>query len=507
MNPQMEERLRVSKGRLLRIAEATQDTLWEIDLKTNRLWWSERARPLFGYRAGEFEIELEDWYDRIHPEDVVRIRPRFEQFMLSGDRNWADEYRFLRGDGSYIYILDRGRKFHDESGTPVRIAGAMADITERKLMEEALKEADRRKDEFLAMLAHELRNPLTPIRNAAQVLKLLDAPGAGAKAEWAREVIERQTQQLSHLVDDLLDVSRITQGKITLSHEPLDLASVVARAVEISRPLIDARRHDLSVSLPPEPLRVEGDLTRLSQVVANLLNNAAKYTEEGGKIRLTVSREDGRIALRVRDTGVGIAPEVLSHVFDLFAQAKRSLDRSEGGLGLGLTLVRRLVEMHGGAVEAHSPGLGQGSEFVVRLPLLVELEKQADESRKAGAPCLAGLRILVVDDNADSVDMMAMMLQIGGHEVRVAHNGLEAIEAALSFRPTIALLDIGLPEMDGYELARRLREHPETRETVLIAVTGYGQTEDRKRSREAGFDHHLVKPVEPDALEALLGSL
>ncbi|MGE0132251.1 MAG: ATP-binding protein [Blastocatellales bacterium] len=502
---QGEERLRMSEGRLRRIAEATQDALWEIDPKTNHLWWSEGARPLFGHSPGELEVNLEDWYARIHPEDVERVRADFDKFMWSGDLDWLDEYRFRRANGSYIHIIDRGRKFYDESGTLTMIAGAMTDITERKRMEEALKDADRRKDEFLAMLAHELRNPLAPIRNAAQVMKLLDMPEP--KAEWAREVIERQTQQLSHLVDDLLDVSRITQGKITLHREQLNLATITSRAVEVSRPLIDARRHILSVSLPPEPLRVEGDLTRLSQIVANLLNNAAKYTEEGGNIWLTVAREQDQVALRVRDTGVGIAPEMLPHVFDLFTQADRSLDRSQGGLGLGLTLVRRLAEMHGGSVAAYSPGLGQGSEFVVRLPLMVAGEKQVDETRATGAAATRGLRILVVDDNVDSADMMAMMLQIKGHETRVTHNGPDAIEASLNFRPDVTLLDIGLPEMDGYEVARRLRQQAETRETALIAVTGYGQAEDRKRSHEAGFNHHLVKPVEPEALEALLGSL
>jgi PAS domain S-box-containing protein len=373
--------------------------------------------------------------------------------------------------------------------------------------EQALKEADRRKDEFLAMLAHELRNPLAPIRNAAQVLKLLGP--ADARQQWAREIIERQTQHLTRLVDDLLDVSRITRGKVKLAREPLDLAAVVQRAVEASRPLIDARRHQLTVALPPEPVRLEGDLTRLVQVVGNLLNNAAKYTDEGGHIRLEAAREDGQVVLRVRDNGMGLPADLLPHVFDLFSQADRSLDRSQGGLGVGLTLVRRLVELHGGRVEARSGGPGQGSEFIVRLP--AEASGAASGGGAAAGqsprPAPGGLKVLIVEDNVDSAKMMSFMLELGGHQVRTAYDGAEALEAARAFGPHAVLCDIGLPGMNGYEVAARLRQQPDFQRTPLIALTGYGEEEARRRSKEAGFDYHLVKPVEPDALGALLGSL
>ncbi|HEX7181781.1 MAG TPA: ATP-binding protein [Thermoanaerobaculia bacterium] len=385
------------------------------------------------------------------------------------------------------------------------VLSSVTDITDRKKMEEALKEADQRKDEFLAMLAHELRNPLAPIRNAAQVLKL--AGPVNAHQDWAREVIERQAQHLTRLVDDLLDVSRITRGKVTLAREPLDLATIVNRAVETSRPLIDARRHRLTVALPPEPVLLEGDLTRLVQVAGNLLNNAAKYTDEGGHIRLEAAREGGEVVLRVRDDGMGVPADLLPHLFDLFTQANRSLDRSQGGLGIGLTLVRQLVEMHGGRVEAKSDGLGRGSEFIVRLPAASSAAGAEGAAGERARPGASALKILIVEDNVDSADMLSVMLKLGGHEVRTAHDGPAALEAARSFQPQAVLCDIGLPGMNGYEVAARLRERPEFERTPLIALTGYGQEEARRRAREAGFDHHIVKPVEPDALAALLDSL
>ncbi len=372
--------------------------------------------------------------------------------------------------------------------------------------ERALREADRRKDEFLAMLAHELRNPLAPIRNAAQVLKLVGA--ADGRQRWAREVIERQTQHLTRLVDDLLDVSRITRGKVKLAREPLELATIVHRAVEASRPLIDARRHQLTVALPPEPVRLEGDLTRLVQVVGNLLNNAAKYTDEGGRIHIEAAAENGEAVIRVRDNGMGLPPDLLPHVFDLFTQADRSLDRSQGGLGVGLTLARRLVELHGGRVEARSEGPGQGSEFIVRLPAAASSAGAGTAEAGEPVPSAAqGLRILVVEDNVDSAEMMSFLLELRGYQVRTAYHGPEALEVARAFHPQVVLCDIGLPGMNGYEVAARLREQPDFQRTTLIALTGYGQEDARRRAQEAGFDHHLVKPVEPDALEALLDSL
>jgi signal transduction histidine kinase/CheY-like chemotaxis protein len=381
---------------------------------------------------------------------------------------------------------------------------------EQELQQRAVElgEADRRKDEFLAMLAHELRNPLAPIRNAVEVMKVL-AP-ADAHLRQAREMIERQVKHLARLVDDLLDVSRFTTGKIKLHRAAVELATVIARAVETSRPLIDARGHKLEIALPLEPIRVEADTTRLAQVVGNLLNNAAKYTEKGGHIRLTVEPERSGAVVRVRDNGMGIAADLLPQVFDLFTQGDRSLARSEGGLGIGLTLVKSLVEMHGGRVEAHSAGANRGSEFVVWLPTVAAssaLSAVGGESDLVKPQFSRSRRVLVVDDNADAAESLAMLLKAEGHEVSTAHDGLAALEAAEATRPEAVLLDIGLPRMDGYEVARRLREQGWLPRALLVAVTGYGQEEDRRRVAEAGFDAYLVKPADPAAVQKLLAGL
>jgi CheY-like chemotaxis protein len=377
------------------------------------------------------------------------------------------------------------------------------DISDRKRAEEALKEADCRKDEFLAMLAHELRNPLAPLRNAVQVMQLkgTDDP----EVQWARDVIERQVRQLTRRVDVLLDVARISRGKINLRMEPVDLAAVVACAVEISRPLIDARKHDLKVSLPEQAVRVAGDLTRLAQVLSNLLNNAAKYTDDGGYIELIVEPNGGEAVLQVRDTGVGIAGDMLSHIFEMFAQVQGSVSRSESGLGIGLTLVRSLVEMHGGSVAAHSKGHGQGSEFVVRLPLWREADAPAAAGTEEPRPRnLLGRSVLIVDNNRDAADSLALLLRLAGHEVRTAYDGPAALDLARVWPPDVVLLDIGMPGMDGLEVARRLRQDLGLKQALLVALTGYGQDEDRRRSQEAGFNAHLVKPVDVCDLEGPL---
>jgi PAS domain S-box-containing protein len=392
----------------------------------------------------------------------------------------------------------------DSAGTPYAVCGIATDITDLKRAEQALRQADRLKDEFLAMLAHELRNPLAPIRNAVEVMRMLGP--SDPNHQRARDLIERQVQQMGRLVDDLLDVSRITMGKIVFQKEPVELALVIARAVETSRPLIESRRHKLTVTLPPDPVMVEGDATRLAQVAANLLNNAAKYTGKGGHIWLTVEQGPEEAVLRVRDNGVGISAELLQKVFDLFTQGDRSLDRSEGGLGVGLTLVKSLVEMHRGRVEVHSEGSGKGSEFVVRLPILERRRERRQGNHQAETTRRSSIsrRVLVVDDNVDAANSLALFLRMEGHEVHIANDGPTALEAAQTIRPEVVLLDIGLPRMDGYKVARRLRQQAGLHDLLLVAVTGYGQDEDRRRAREAGFDAHLVKPADPGALKQLL---
>jgi len=377
--------------------------------------------------------------------------------------------------------------------------------SEQKSREQSLALVDlhRRKDEFLAMLSHELRNPLAPISNAVHLLRLRKDEDEDQRLVCS--IIERQVTQLTRLVDDLMEVSRITTGRVQLRRDRVVMSGIVERGVEAAHPLMDQRRHELTVSLPPEPIWLVADAARLEQVVVNLLTNAAKYTDEGGRIWLSVKKEEDECVLCVRDTGVGIAPDLLPRIFDLFTQAERSLDRSQGGLGIGLALVQRLVELHGGRVEVHS-SLGKGSEFVVRLPLST-LAAPLAEPKVAVAPLGPSRRVLVVDDNQDAARSLAMLLKAAGHETATAYDGPTALKTAAACKPAVVLLDIGLPGLDGYEVAKRLRQQPALENLTLIALTGYGNEADHRRSKEAGFDHHLVKPVEFPKLQAILGTI
>jgi signal transduction histidine kinase len=387
-----------------------------------------------------------------------------------------------------------------------------AEIRDRKRLENELRlrvdqlaDADQRKDEFLALLAHELRNPLAPIRNGLHILRLSHADGPAD--ERVVGLMEQEVRNLTRLVDDLLDVSRITCGKIQLRKEAVDLAGVVIHAVEAVRPLIESQHHELTVSLPTEAVHLEADPTRLEQVLCNLLNNAAKYTEQGGHIHLSVVPEDDKVTVCVRDNGIGISPELLPRIFDLFAQADRALARSQGGLGVGLTLVKKLVGLMGGSVAAKSEGAGKGSVFTVRLPALRTAPAGVLEAPMAGPrPSGGPLRVLVVEDIEAVAEMLAILLKMWGHDVRVVHDGLTALVAARAYRPDVIFLDIGLPGMNGYEVARQLRQELRDKKPLIAALTGYGQEEDRRLARDAGFDHHMVKPIDPSALEALLAA-
>jgi len=372
-----------------------------------------------------------------------------------------------------------------------------------------LSASNRRKDEFLATLAHELRNPLAPIRSALQVMSLTKDQ---AVVERARHIAERQVQHMVRLVDDLLDVSRITQDKLTLRKQPVVLADIVRDAVEANQALFDRARQRLTVTLPPDPIWLDVDAARLTQVLANLLNNAAKYTPEQGRVTLAASVEPGagglaQVRIRVTDSGIGITPEMLPRIFDMFTQVDATLDRSQGGLGIGLTLVRRLVEMHGGTVEVTSEGAGLGSEFTIRLPYEQLVASESSREQSSARVPDASLRVLVVDDNADAAESLAVLLRLMGHEVELAGEGRSALELAASFEPQLVLMDIGLPGMSGYDIATALRNRPQMRSTTLVAVTGWGQDSDRKRARDTGFDHHLTKPVEPDRLEQIIDSV
>lgn len=493
--------LRQSEQRWRTMAETLPNLLWT-DLPNGQCDW---LSSQWGRYTGIPESELLGmrWLETvIHPDDRQRARACWE--AACADRGDYDlEYRIRRHDGEYRWFQTRGVPVRDEAGKIVYWFGTCTDIEDHKRAEDALKEADRRKDEFLATLAHEMRNPLAPLRNGLELMRLAD--DSREIIEHARDMMERQLGQLVRLVDDLLDVSRISRGRIELRRERVELAEVVRRAIETSRPSIEAGGHHLRLDEPPMPVMVDADVTRLSQVFSNLLNNAAKYTPSGGQIVLSIMCNDGNAAVSVRDTGVGIPSEMLPKVFDMFAQVDRSLDRSQGGLGIGLSLVKKLVEMHGGSVEAKSEGHGRGSEFVVHLPTVPSpaVARSADSGEQADA-ATARCRVLVVDDNVDAAESMAMMLNVMGNETRTAHDGLQAIELAADFRPDVVLLDIGMPKLNGYETARRIREQPWGRHVVLAATTGWGQDDDRRRSREAGFDVHLVKPIDLAALRKLL---
>jgi two-component system, sensor histidine kinase len=399
------------------------------------------------------------------------------------------------------YALRARKTSEDEIGDLVDAFNGM--LAEAGRRAEALREADRRKDEFLATLAHELRNPLAPLRNALEILRAAEAtPEMRTRAQ---QMMERQLRQMVRLVDDLLDVSRITTGKLGVRKSVFDVRDAIRDAIDTVRPFLDSRGDAFEARIAPEPLMVDGDGARLAQVIGNLLHNAAKYTEPGGRIELEAGREGDDAVVRVRDNGIGLDEHSLASIFDMFVQVDRSLTRAQAGLGVGLTLARRLIALHGGTITAYSAGLGRGSEFVVRIPVSDSPSaRPVPEVRPGPVRARRGRRILIADDNVEFADGLAALLVSRGHDVRVAHDGAEALAVVDAFTPEFALLDIGMPKVHGYELARRLRDRPETAECVLVAVTGWGQEDDRRRAREAGFDRHLVKPVDPSDLESIL---
>jgi len=497
-----------------RLLEKLPVGAYTCDREGQLTYYNEAAEQLWGRKpqlnspadrfCGSFKIYLSDG----SPLDLAEC---WMARSLREDREYnGREIIIERPDGSRRTVLAHANPLHDEAGGLIGAVNVLVDITERQEAEDRLRDADRRKDEFLATLAHELRNPLAPIRNALQLLRL--DGGNPVTLERARTMMERQLHHMVRLIDDLMDVSRITRNKLVLRKERVELAAVVRSAVEAARPAIEAAGHELRVALPTQPIYLDADLTRLAQVFANLLNNAAKYMEPGGRIQLRGELDDGEVVVRVRDTGVGIPSDMLPKIFEIFTQVERSLERGQGGLGIGLSLARGLVAMHGGTIEAHSAGPGLGSEFLVRLPVLDaddfdEPDITAAAQRPDACGCEPKRRILVVDDNKDSAASLSKMLEFMGNEVRTAHDGEQAVEAATTFQPEVVLLDIGLPKLNGYDAARRIRELPGGQSMFLIALTGWGQDEDKRRSAEAGFNLHLVKPMDPMALENLLAGL
>lgn len=490
-----------SERRLRALMHATADVIYRMSPD-----WTQ-MQPLEGRGFLKDTITLERWIleDYIPSDEQEKVRKEISK-AIRNKTIFALEHRVLRADGSIGWTYSRAVPML-ENGEIYEWIGAASDITDRKLAEEKLKDADRRKDEFLAMLAHELRNPLAPISSAAHLLQM---PRLNEeRVRRTSEIIVRQVQHMTSLVDDLLDVSRVTRGLVELDNSALDIRQIVSDAVEQSTPLIQARRHHLALHVAPDTTMVLGDKKRLVQVFANLINNAAKYTHEGGNILVKAEVRDAHVLLEVADDGIGMEANLVDRVFDLFSQAEVTSDRSSGGLGLGLALVKSLVELHGGKVESESAGLGKGSKFTVCLPRLTETNTRnvVQYPTQLLENSAQRLRLLVVDDNADAAAMLAMLLEASGHEVFVEYSAKRALERAKIEKPDVCLLDIGLPEIDGYELAQRLRSRPGTADCVLIAVTGYGRQNDRKHSMATSFDHHFVKPVDTPQLLAILAEI
>lgn len=513
------------QSELLRVTLASiGDAVVTTDTERRVVLLNGMARTLTGWTQQEAQgRELTEVFRIINEETRQPVRDPVARALDEGKIvGLANGTILISRDGAETPIDDSAAPIRDDKGQVYGAVLVFRDIAERKKAEKALrgserelssllaalKEADQRKDEFLAMLAHELRNPLAPIRNAVQILRAVDSPEP--ELRWATDVIDRQAHQMTRLVDDLLDLSRITRGKIDLRKEVVELAAVVNSAVEDSRPLIEKLGHELIVTVSPQPIFLEADPTRLSQVLLNLINNAAKYTDQVGRIWLTAEQHGDHVVIRVKDTGIGIPSEMLPRVFEMFTQVDASLERAVGGLGIGLTLVHRLIEMHGGTVEAHSEGPGKGSEFIISLPFTSGLTAREPLTAIADGQqqvTYVTRRILVVDDNLDSAESLVLLLRMMGNEVNTAHDGLEAVAVAAEFRPDVVLLDIGLPMLNGYEAARLMRKQLGGGEMVLVALTGWGQEEDRRRSREAGFDHHLTKPVDFATLRELIAGL
>jgi len=498
-----QEALQYERAFLRQIIDAVPSMIFVKDREGRFMLSNEALAQCYGTNP-ESLTGLTDENFNPNADEVTHFYQNDLDVIKTGKPKLIPEEKVTHADGSVHWYSTVKIPLYDTDNSCSKLLGVATDITERKHAEETLRLMDRRKDEFLAMLAHELRNPLAPISNAVRLLKMQEA--TDPKLALSCNIIDRQVTHMTRLLDDLLDMARIMQGKIRLKIEHFELTDIVNNAIETSRPLLESRKQELIISQSMTPQWLEGDHVRLAQVLSNLLNNAAKYTGEGGKIMLSVMREGSDAVIEIKDTGIGISPDILPQIFDLFTQADHTLAHSQGGLGIGLTLVRQLVEIHGGTVTAASEGIGQGSTFTVRLPALPMDSSAAESARTESVLPTSKFRILVVDDYADAAESLMMLLQAKGHEVEIADCGIKAIEQAQVFHPQVVLLDIGLPDLDGYEVAKRLRALPETRDATLIALTGYGQSEDHNRSQSAGFDHHLLKPLNFDELSTLLTS-
>jgi len=495
---------------LAAIVDSSDDAIISKTLEGKILSWNRGAARIFGYEAHE---AIGKPITLIIPPELHAEEQQILDKLSRGERIEHFDTERVTKDGRRIAISLTVSPVRSADGTVIAASKVARDVSERKIAEqklraseEALRLADRRKDEFLALLAHELRNPLAPIRYALAANK---KPGrTPEQCRQAEEIIERQVMHMSRLLDDMLDISRITRGVLELKKTRAELTSVIGAAIETARPMLDEKHHTLALDLPSEPVQLEADVVRLAQVFSNLLINAAKYTDPGGRIQLRARPQANEVLVSVSDNGIGIPADMLPRVFTMFFQSQAALARAEGGLGVGLSLVRGLVRLHGGSVEARSDGSGRGSEFLIRLPLGAGAQNMVDaDTEPEQISADAGLKILVVDDNRDAADTCAMLLEASGHHVQTAYTARQALELARTFRPHALLLDIGLPDMDGYQLAQQVRSNPWGRGVVLVAVTGWGQEQDRRRAVAAGFDHHLVKPISAETVETLLHSL
>ena len=502
-----EEGLRIERERLALVLKSGRMGVFDSDLAQGTLWWSEQTYRVFGVDPQHFQPSASSVAALIHPDDRAGFLQRRQQ-AIAQRQPIEHEFRVLHADGRSVWIDYHGQTDYTADGCARRHFGVAVDITARKLAELALHEADRRKDDFIAVLAHELRNPLAPIRHALSLLRL---PGIdSAQRDWCRDVMDRQLTQMTRLLEDLLDVSRMARRPFTLRLERLDIASAIRRAVELAQPLLDGARHQFSLTLPPQPLVVHGDTARLTQALSNLIVNAAKYTPPGGHIAVDAAQHGPLVEIHVNDDGIGLSAEQIPQVFEMFNQVNGASDHAQGGLGIGLALARGLVLMHGGTLVARSAGLGQGSTFTVGLPLAAPaaLPEPAPAEPLASpqflVPPSARRRVVVADDLRDAAESLAQVLRAMGHEVFLAFDGAQALMLAERHRPEVVLLDLGMPALDGVEACRRIRAQPWGRSMLLIAQTGWGQPHDRKRTREAGFDHHLVKPIDLDLLGQLL---
>ena len=496
-------RLEEERRRLELVLEAGELGFWDWHIPSGAVRFGGKWCSMLGYSCEDIAPRVDSWEHLVHPDDMPAVQVRLSAHLSGKSSFYEAEHRLKRKDGSWAWVLDRGRVVErDERGNPIRALGIHADVSEQHASREALKEANKRKDEFLATLAHELRNPLAPLRTGLTVLK---RNPTGPEAQRSRDMMERQLYHMVRLIDDLLDVARIRQGRLELKKSTVDLREIIESALESSKPLIESARHELSVTLPSKPVQLNGDSVRLTQVLTNLLSNAAKYTPDGGHISLTASRTNGTAEIVISDNGLGLPRHMLDAIFDMFGQVNRTLERSQGGLGIGLAIVKKIVELHGGDIRASSPGEGLGSTFTIHLPALPSQPKLSPiQEKPPPETAIDQHRVLVVDDNVDGAESLSLFISLLGHKVDVAHSGPEALELLSHGMPHVIFLDIGLPGLSGYEVAQRIRKLPLGDAVHLIALTGWGTDEDKQKALEVGFSQHLTKPVDPTVVERIL---